>query len=317
MAKKGKLQITIEYFIARALLTGLGILPRSLAIAFGLFVARLAYLCFGRLRRVGMRNVELAFPSLNEKERKRLVLGCFRSLGRQLGEVSQFPKATKESLSKLVEFHYSEEDLTKYEKAKAERRGMIFITPHLGGWEILVFATSALREPLSYLVRRIDNLRVETMVENIRTRFGNQPIDKAEAALPALSVLREGGTLGILADLNSQTHEGVFVPFFGRLACTTAGVAALAMRTNALIVPICAPWDEKKKKYIIRAGPLLEFESTGDRRRDVETNTARFTQIFEQMIRDYPDQWLWIHKRWKTRPNGESDLYNNAEARTK
>jgi KDO2-lipid IV(A) lauroyltransferase len=314
MAKKGKLQISLEYFVARALLTSLGLLPRSLAIAFGLFVAHLSYLCFGHLRRVGMRNVELAFPSLNEKERKRLVLGCFKSLGRQLGEVSQFPKATKESLSELVEFQYSDEDLAKYEQAKAERRGMIFITPHLGGWEILVFATSALREPLSYLVRRIDNPRIETMVENIRTRFGNKPIDKTEAALPALRVLREGGILGILADLNSQTDEGVFVPFFGRMACTTAGVAALAMRTNALIVPICAPWDEKKKKYVICVGPFLEFESTGDRRRDVVINTARFTEIFEQMIREYPDQWLWIHKRWKTRPNGEPDLYKRTEA---
>ena len=309
MAKKGKLQISVEYFVARTLLTMLRLMPRKLAVAVGQFVAYTAYLLFGRLRRTGMRNVELAFPESTEDERKRLVLGCFKSLGRQLGEVSQLPKATKESLSNLVEFEYEEGVLEKLEQAKAEGRGMIFMTPHLGGWEILAFSLSALREPLSFLVRRIDNPRIETLVDDIRTRFGNQTIDKTKAALSSIRVLKHGGVLGILADLNSQPHEGVFVPFFGRLACTTAGVAVMAMRTDSWLVPMCTPWDEKKKKYIIRIGPVLEFEPTGDRERDVENLTARFTKVFEDMIRAYPDQWLWIHRRWKTRPQGEADLY--------
>ncbi len=184
------------------------------------------------------------------------------------------------------------------------------MSPHLGGWEILAFALSAKDDgPASYLARRLDNPRLEAMTGKFRSRFGVQVIDKSDAALPALQLLRQGGVLGVLADFNSLPNEGVFVPFFGHLACTTAGVAALVMRTNALTVPVCAPWDESKGKYVLCFGPTLEFESTGDRRRDAESFTARFTKELEQMVRDYPDQWTWIHKRWKTRPEGEPDLY--------
>ena len=309
MAKKGGFQIALEYYVARALLSGLGFLPRKLAIASSLLLGRGAYLCLGRLRRTGMRNAELAFPEATGRETKRLVLGCFKSLSRQLGEVSQFPKATKGSLAQNVEYQFGEGVWAKYQEAKAHRRGLIFLAPHLGGWEILAFAASALHEPYSYLARRLDNPRIEAMAEKIRGRFGNRAINKKDAALPAVQLLRQGGLLGILADFNSVHDEGVFVPFFGHLACTTAGVAALVMRTNALVIPTCAPWDETKGKYLLRYGPILEFESTGDRRRDAETFTARFTEVFEKMVRDFPDQWLWIHRRWKTRPEGEPDLY--------
>jgi len=290
-------------------LSVLGIMPRQTAVLVGRGVSRIAYLTARRLREAGLRSAQIAFPDMTLAERKRLVRGSFESLGRQLGEFSQFPKTTAEKLRSLVEYHYGADLWEKYQKALFENRGIIFLASHLGAWELLVFAQSAFGEPLSFLVRRIDNRRVEDLVESIRTRFGNRPIDKADAALGALRVLRQGGRLGVLADLNSQRHEGVFVPFFGRLACTTAGVAALALRTNALVIPICAPWDARKKRYVILAGAALEPTRTGDFRRDVAENTFRFTQAIEEQVRAYPEQWLWIHKRWKTRPAGEAELY--------
>ena len=311
MAKKGKAQLYLEYATARALLSGLGALPRPLAVAAGRAVGRAAYALAGHLRRTGLRNLELAFPELDERGRKAILRGSFLSLGRQLGEVSQFPRATAESLRGVIE--YDAEDVKLLDVARARGRGVIFLTSHLGAWELLCFAHSVFHEPISFLVRPADNPLVERMVGRLRTRFGNQPIDKKAAARTALRLLRQGGTLGVLADLNTQEREGVFVPFFGHLACTTAGVATLALRTDATVIPVCAPWDERRKKFVFRGGPVIELVRTGDDVRDVEINTARFTAAIERHVRTFPDQWLWIHKRWKTRPPGEPDLY----ARTK
>ncbi|HEV3470681.1 MAG TPA: lysophospholipid acyltransferase family protein [Pyrinomonadaceae bacterium] len=294
MGKRGRAQTLLEYAAVRALLSGLGL-------------GRAAYALAGGLRRTGLRNLELAFPEVSARERERLLRGSFLSLGRQLGEVSQFPRATPERLREVVE--YDPEDVKLLDVARERGRGVIFLTAHLGAWELLCFAHSVFYSPLSFLVRPIDNPLVEELVESLRTRFGNEPIDKKSAARRALKLLRDGGTLGVLADLNSQEREGVFVPFFGHLACTTAGVATLALRTDATVIPCFAPWDERRGKFVFRGGPVLELVRTGDHGRDVEVNTARFTAAIEDYIRRFPDQWLWIHKRWKTRPPGEPDIY--------
>jgi KDO2-lipid IV(A) lauroyltransferase len=307
MAKPGKLQMSLEYALARTILSALGVLPRRAAIAVGLLVGNLAYLVPGSLRETGMRNLQIAFPEMPGKEQKRLLRGCFASLGRLLGEFSQLPRATPEKLRELIE--YDEVGLAHLREAEKKKRGVIFLTGHLGAWELHSFGWSALEYPLSFLVRPLDNSRIEEMIEAVRTRFGNRAIDKQSAARQSLRVLREGGTLGILSDLNTQTREGVFVPFFGKLACTTAGIATLALKTDAVVIPTCAVWDKKKKRYFFHGDPPVELIRTGDHDRDIEVNTARFAAAVERMVRLYPDQWLWIHKRWKTRPPGEPDVY--------
>lgn len=304
--QRGQLQTNLEYAATRLLLSFLGALPRVVAVAVGRGIGRLAYALAGKLRRTGMRNLELAFPEKSVRERQRILRGSFISLGRQLGEFSQFPRATPESLRQLVEY----DGLEILYEAQRRGRGIIFLTPHLGAWEILSFAHSALINPISFMVRRLDNPRLEELTDQIRTRFGNQSIDKKSAARAALKLLREGGTLGILADLNTHPHEGVFVPFFNRLACTTGGIAVLALRTDAAVIPVCAPWHEEKKRFVFHGSPIIELVRTGDHDRDVAINTARFTAAIEAQIRQYPEQWLWIHKRWKTRPAGEPDLYD-------
>lgn len=310
MAKKGKTQIFLEYAAARTLLSGLGALPRPFAVAAGRAAGRAAYALAGGLRCTGLRNLELAFPEMDEAQRSRLLRDSFVALGRQLGEVSQFPRATPERLRDVVE--YDDEDVKLLDVARARGRGVIFLTSHLGAWELLCFAHSVFYEPISFLVRPIDNPRIDALVERLRTRYGNRPIDKKAAARTALRLLKQGGTLGVLADLNTQEREGVFVPFFGHLACTTAGVATLALRTDATVIPVCAPWDERRKKFVFRGGPVIELVRTGDEARDIEVNTANFTAAIERHIRMFPNQWLWIHKRWKTRPPGEPDIYKPA-----
>lgn len=306
MAKSNS-QINAEYWVARSLLGLYGALPRPLAVGLGRLLGRIAYVMPTRLRRTGLRNLEIAFPEMSWAERKRLLRGSFDILGRLLGEFSQFPRFTRERLREIIE--YDQVGLAHLRQAEDEKRGVIFLTGHLGAWEILSFGWSALEYPLSFLVRPIDNPRIEEMIEARRTRFGNIAIDKKMAARSAFRVLREGKTLGILSDLNTQEREGVFVPFFGKLACTNAGIATLALKTNAVVIPTVAIWDSQKRKYFFHGDPPVELVRTGDHDRDVELNTARFAAAMERLIRLYPDQWMWIHRRWKTRPPGEPDIY--------
>jgi KDO2-lipid IV(A) lauroyltransferase len=305
MGKHGKVQSALEYATARAMLTGLGWLPRRLAVATGRGVARIAYGLSDRLRRTGFRNLELAFPEMDERERERILRGCFTSLGRLLGEFSQFPRATPESLRRIVEC----QGLENLQAAREHGRGVILFTGHLGAWELSSFALSAFGYPLSFLVRRIDNPRVEQMIEKTRTRFGNRSIDKRAAMRPMLRTLRAGGTLGTLVDLNTQPHEGIFVDFFGIPASTTSGLAALALRTGAAVLPVFVPWDEKQQRFTLRIDPPLTITPTGNQTEDVRQLTALFTSVVESYVRRYPEQWLWIHKRWNTRPEKDVNFY--------
>jgi KDO2-lipid IV(A) lauroyltransferase len=309
MAKKSSFQICIEYFAARSILGSIGVLPRRVAVTLGILVARIAYVSLGRLRKVGIRNLEIAFPDLSENEHTKILKRAFDNLGRMLGEVSQFPRATPKSLQQVVQFDFDSVEKTRFDAERASGRGVILASPHLGNWEIGVFAYSAIREPLNYLARPMDNPLIEDLVAGIRARFGNRAINKTNSAHRAMELLRSGGVLGVLPDINVQEKDGVFVPFFGIPACTTGGVALLAKRTGSMIVPMCTVWDAELGKYRVKHGRIIDPASTGDRHRDVIETTAAMTAAMEEFVRAYPEQWLWIHKRWNTRPSGEPALY--------
>lgn len=308
MEKHGKLQIAVEYAVTRSVLVALGLLPRQLALFAGRCVGRIAYGLSDRLRATGHRNLELAFPEWSERERERILRGSFRNLGRLLGEFSQFPRATTQSLQSIIECR----GLDNLKAAQESGRGVILFTGHLGAWELSSFALSAFGYPLSFLVRRIDNPLIESLIERTRTRFGNRSIDKRAAMRPMLKTLRAGGTLGILVDLNTQPHEGVFIDFFGIPASTASGVASLALRTGAAVLPVFIPWDEKQKRSILYIDPPLEISPTGNEEEDVREFTALYTYVVESYVRRFPDQWLWIHKRWNTRPESGEDFYSGS-----
>jgi KDO2-lipid IV(A) lauroyltransferase len=257
-----------------------------------------------KLRRTGKRNLELAFPNLNEQERARLLRGCFESLGRLLGVFSHFrdsPDNLKETISC--------EGLENLHRATASNCGVIAFTGHVGGWELSSYALSLYDSPFGFLVRRIDNAKIEAMVDQFRAARGNRTIDKRMAAREMLRLLKKGETLGILVDLNALDREAMFVDFFGVKAATTFVVAKLALRTGAPVVPVFAPWDDKLKKFTVEIGEPLQFDRTGDEEQDTLRVTQLLTNVVEDWIRRYPDQWLWIHRRWKTRPPGEPDIY--------
>ena len=309
MAKKSSTKIWLEYGAARSVIGFLSFLPKSAAIWFGVRVGRLAYHLLGKLRQVGLRNLELAFPEKTETERTRILKAAFGNLGRVMATVSKFREVNAGNISDFIEYNVDPAFVEEYERIKADGRGRILLGGHLGNWELQAFSYSILFEPISFLARKMDNPLIEEMILGIRTRFGNKQIDKTNSASQIVRVLRSGGTIGVLADVNSHPKEGVFVPFFGIPACTASGVAMLAIRTNAVILPAFAIWDESRGKYFMAHGQIIEPLNSGDRKRDIEETTALFVAATERIIRAYPEQWIWIHRRWKTRPPGERELY--------
>ena len=295
----------LEYALAWLLIRGISILPRPVARAAGIGLGQLVYLLHGKLRRVGMRNLQLAFPNKSAHERRRILRGEFTSLGRQLAEVCLFPSYTRENVTKIVVY----DGFENFERAEARGKGVIYLTAHLGGWELSAFSHSIQGHPLHVVMRSMDNPFLDRFITHLRTMHGNRAVDKDNFVRGLLSAMKAGETVGILMDTNMTPPQGVFVDFFGIPACTASGLARIALRTDAAVVPGFTIWDRKLRKYRLRFDPALALIRTGDEEADIVANTALFTKVIEQYVRRYPDQWLWVHRRWKTRPAGEKSLY--------
>jgi Kdo2-lipid IVA lauroyltransferase/acyltransferase len=299
----------LEFVPAWLLLRILFLLPRSGAVFVGKLIATAAYHLHGRLRRVGNRNLALAMPELDVAERRLIVRKVFMNLGRLLGEFSQFPKITPQNISRLVEY----DGLENYTRASERGRGVLMLTGHVGAWELCAFAQGVYGHPLSFLVRPLDNPLLDRMVSRYRELSGNRTIDKNRAVRPVLEILKAGQDVGLLIDANTMPDQGVFCDFFGTPACSTTGLAVFALRAEAPVVPGFLIWDERLRKHLLRFEPEIPLIRTGDFKEEVMLNTTRFTKVIEDYARRYPDQWLWIHKRWHTRPQGEPDLYSGEE----
>ncbi|HVQ64102.1 MAG TPA: lysophospholipid acyltransferase family protein [Terriglobia bacterium] len=295
----------LEYVAALVLLKTFGWMPRSAAYPAAEIVAAMGFRLAHRQRLAGIQNLRMAMPGLGEKERLAILRGAFSNLGRLLVEFSHFPGLNKDNIASLVTY----EGFEHYKNAAGRGKGVIFLTAHFGAWELSCFAHSLYGNPMKFVVREIDNSRVEKLIEAYRGLAGNAPIDKRHASRDILKALRNNETIGILVDQNTTRDEGIFVDFFGIPAATTPAVATLALRTGAAVIPGFMVWDATTRKYRLRFDPPVNLIATGDPARDIVENTRAFNVLLENMIRQYPDQWLWIHRRWKTRPEGERSLY--------
>jgi KDO2-lipid IV(A) lauroyltransferase len=294
----------LEYALVWLLVKAIGSLPRPIARAAGISLAWSVYLIHGRLRRVGMHNLQMALPE-KRREHARILRGVYTSLGRQVAEVCLFPRYTRENVTEVVVY----DGFENFERALERRKGVIFLTAHLGGWELSSFSHSLHGHPLKIVMRALDNVYLDRMMRDYRTMHGNQTVDKDDFVRGLLSAMKAGDTVGILMDTNMTPPQGVFVDFFGIPACTASGMARIALRTDAAVVPGFSIWDPALRKYRLRFDPPVQLVHTGDDESDVIANTAQFTKIIENYVRRYPDQWLWIHRRWKTRPMGQLPLY--------
>lgn len=273
---------TLEYWLARLLL------------AVHVPAGKLLDLAIPRLRRTALRNLELA----GFENREKITDGVFRSIGRVATSFARFPKITRTNVHEWIRY----EGLENFTTAHARGRGVLIATAHLGNWELSAFAHALMTAPMHVVVRHLDNPRVDALVQRYRALSGNRIILKKQAR-DILRALSAGDAVGVLIDQNVVPAEGVFIDFFGMKACAHAGFAKLAYHTGAPVVPGFALWSDAERRYVLHFYP--EIPMTGD----VTADTQRIHSHLESVIREYPDQWLWVHRRWKTRPPGEPPLY--------
>ena len=294
----------LEYVLVRAGLALLGAIPRRWARALGVWFARAAFVALPRLRSVGRKNLELAFPERSTRERERILRREYAHLGELLAEFCLMPRYRRSDVAAFIRY----DGLERYERARERGKGVLVLTGHLGAWELSSFFHSLMGYPMGMVIRRLDNSLVDRYVNDVRCLHGNRVLHKDDFARGLLAEMRVGGTVGILMDTNMTPPQGVFVPFFGIQACSASGLAKVARRTGAAVLPgfLLA---EPGGRYVLHFGEELEVIATADAEADAVANTARFTSVLEHYIRRYPEQWLWMHRRWKTRPPGEARIY--------
>jgi len=298
----------LGYWAARGLVLAARLLPGSLMRALGLLVGRLGYLLDGRHRRIALQSVGRCFPERSAAEHRRIVAGCYRHLALSAMEFARLASLSREEVVRL--WALTDEQLRLLEAIRAERPPPMYVTAHVGLWELCGLGYSARGWPACSIARPLDNPRLNRLVDSVRERFGQRILAKRGALVAALHALREGTPVGMLLDQNAGRH-GVFVPLFGRLASTLPTAAEMALRTGSPIVCVTCWRDEAAGVHRVRLGKIFRpGRWTGPRdgryRAEVRRITAEYTAEVEAAVREHPEQWLWLHQRWKTRPPEEA-----------
>jgi KDO2-lipid IV(A) lauroyltransferase len=297
--KRSAFRIEVEFLAARAVMASLAVGPRTFAFSLARIYVGLLDIFVPKLRRIAHRNLVLAFPDMYEDQRWRIADGSFRSIARLLVTLARMPTMKRENIGEWIVY----DGLEHFCTAKAHGKGVLFATAHLGNWELSAFAHGLLTEAMNVVVRPLDNPKIDAMVTGLRTMTGNKVIEKKDYARGILRALGRNEAVGILIDQNTSLDEGIFVDFFGLQASTNPGFAKVAAHSGAMIIPGFALWNEDQQRYVLKFYP--PFDAAGDPHAD----TQRIHAHLESVIRQHPDQWLWIHRRWKTRPQGEQPLY--------
>lgn len=278
-ARRSAFRDWIEYVAFRAALRSLEFGSPEQAFHLARFYVALLDRALPKLRRVANQNLQFAMPHRNAAA---VIHGVFDSIARMLVTFARFPGINRDNVGQWLRI----QGLEHLEAALARGRGVLFATGHLGNWELSAFAFALLNRPISIVVRPLDNPRIDAFVEKTRALSGNKSIGKRDYVRGILQALSKNQMVGVLVDQHDQ--DGVPILFFGRPAMTSTGIARFAAKTGAAVVPGFALWSSEEQKYILRFFPALE------------PDTQAIHHQIESVIREYPDQWLWIHRRWKS-----------------
>ncbi|MBI3181692.1 MAG: lysophospholipid acyltransferase family protein [Myxococcales bacterium] len=293
-----RLKRAVRYFFLRCALALVGLLPAKLAGRLGESFGALAFALARRERRKALASLSMAFPELGEAERRSLARACFRHLGRCAFELS----CVRQLDSRVEEWvEWPEADRKVLEAALGKGRGVVFVSGHVGNWELLARRVALAGFPCQTIAKEATDLRLTRLIERFRSSAGLRSIWRGQpgAVKQMLRSLKAGEILGLLIDQDTKV-QSVFVPFFGRPASTPRAAADLALRTGAAVVlGFCHRQAGGKYRLSMRevAAPDL-----GSREEAVHSLTALLSSGIESAIRQAPEQWVWMHQRWKTRP---------------
>ncbi|MDO9565354.1 MAG: lysophospholipid acyltransferase family protein [Candidatus Desulfaltia sp.] len=286
----------IAYKVA-GLLKLLGLIPRKTAFKLGNFIGRILFLFDKKHRKIAIDNLTRSFGhEKSSYEIKILVRRVFKNLGQIIFEIGWSLRLERKDFQK----HFNIQGLSNYSNAYKKGKGVLLLTAHMGNWELLSIIIAMAGYPVSVLYRPLDFFLLDRLFGMIRGRFGAELIPSAQSMRKILQSLKHGKVVGMLIDQNVDWHEGVFVDFFGHRACTNKGMALLARRTESPVVPVFLV--REKSGFRAEFGSEIPLIKTEDIRKDIEENTQQYNRIVEDFIRQYPDQWFWVHQRWKTKP---------------
>jgi Kdo2-lipid IVA lauroyltransferase/acyltransferase len=272
-------------------------IPRELRMNLLTGMFRLFYHLSPKQRLITIHNLTCAFPEKSINEIKNIARGAYRTLGITAADFFEIPSLTKDNIGNLV----AVEGLEYYTKAMEKNRGILMLGAHFSNWELTAVAISLVLKPAVITYRPLDSPTLDNLVLWVRSCTGNVLIDKERAMRKMLRSLAHNEIVATMIDQNMAWQEGVFVDFFGRPACTTNGLALLALHTDAPVVPgYILRLENGKYRMVIKEE--MAVIRTGDEDADILINTQNFTRFIEDTVREYPDQWFWIHQRWKTKP---------------
>jgi len=273
-------------------------LPAPVALGLGRRLGELTALAVPRRRRVVLKNLAQAFPELSEEARQQLARHSWQHIGMTIVEMARvLARPLQATLDEMTM-----DGREHIQRAMAEHGAALMLGAHLGNWEYLSAAHHLVGYPAAIVVRPLDAPALQALADTMRRKTGVEIIDKRGALRPVLEALRRGRMIGILLDQNAARREGVFVPFFGREASTSRSIALLSLRTKTPIVPIFIRREGPGRHRVVVEPPVPIPDGSNDLEAAVVELTARCTAVIERVVRQTPEQWLWAHDRWRTRP---------------
>jgi Kdo2-lipid IVA lauroyltransferase/acyltransferase len=270
--------------------------PLRLKRIFVAALARIFYHLSLKHRLIATQNLARSFPEMSPSQIRTIAKGSYKSAALIAADFCDILYLTRDNLQEKIFI----KGLDHYQEACREGKGVLLFGAHFGNWEMGNAALAIATAPFAFIYRIMDSPFLEEMITRVRASYGNVSVSKENAMRPMIRLLKKGATINLLIDQNVAWYQGVFVEFFGRPACTTSGLSLLALHTGAPVLPTFTR-RLPNGKYILEIGKKVDLIRSGNRNRDVLQNTQNFTRIVEERIRQYPEQWFWVHHRWKTR----------------